>query len=710
MNFKSDIPYIPNGHDLKRYTFCGGRLSARMADHGGLTHVRYFGDQRFGDTELYKNGDPISAWSQIFRCCLSIGDNLYYLEFNKTHIYPFGYSSECAFEGVVIRHELTLLNDALVYRIRIVKNPRKKKVAAAMLHMDLFTRVTKPTREWSGFTWTKKAKIFSNVVTDQYPVETNPAPAAHDPLRNNRFPNRETDCSTTRMAILSDHPLYLKHLNPVQKHNIYSECFDRECVFAVVFGHADAKQFAKRAAQLVKSAGSEADKVLNDYHALLKDQPLVQLEDPAVQSFASNSRAIMDFVKVKDIPGVIRADDYGYWMWGWDSLAHSQVFDLVHDRQFAPDLLALFKKCYDPQLGLFHQVMTNMKPSASMEFSAQCLYSLTLYGSYLVTGDRKLLEKYYDFAKIILDRAGRDEVGDTGLIRGVGIYPDDVAELEQTGDDIATMNNSIYYQALRATEALAIEMGRTEDVRDIQCRADRLLSGFHRLYDSKQGFFYDSISASDFFPRKHYPAHAILWVTPFARDLVRGREKEICRFMATHLQARHGFRLMPKWDTRYMADGNNQGYYDPFHERFYREMMKAGKNKEGVAEFFSNVSWFWNQLTVPEALSAEAENHGFTVDNLGCKFAFTTRAWYSTLINTMAGFDMDKEGIVFSPCDAPDFHIKNLTIRGCKVDLQITGNGWKIGKLLLNGKKIASPHRIPFADLKEHNKIQVIRI
>ena len=708
MNFRNDVPYISNGLDLKRYTFSGGRLCAKMADHGGLTQVNYFGHQRFGDTEIYKNGDPISAWSQIFRCCLSIGDNLYYLEFNKTHIYPFGYSSECAFEGVVIRHELTLLNDALVYRIRIVKNPRKKKVAAAMLHMDLFTRVAKPTREWSGFSWMKN--IFSNVVTDQYPVEKDPAPGAHDPLKNNMFPNKETDYSQTHLAILCDHPLHLKHLNPVQKHNIYSECFERECVFAVVFGHAGARQFSKRAAQLVQSAGSEADKVLNDYHALRKDQPLVQLEDPAIQSFASNSRAILDCMKAKDLPGVIRGDNYGYWMWGWDSLAHSQVFDLIHDHQFAPDLLALFKKCYDPQLGLFHSVMTNMKPRASMEFSAQCLYALTLYGTYLVTGDRKLLEKYYDFAKIILDRAGRDEVGDTGLIRGVGIYPDDVARLEQTGDDIAAINNSIYYQALRAMEALAREMGRTEDVQDIKGRADRLLAGFRRLYDPKLGFFYDSISATDFSPRKHYPAHAILWVTPFARDLVRGREKNICRFMATHLQARHGFRLMPKWDTRYMADGNNQGYYDPWNERFYREMMKAGENKTGIAEFFSNVSWYWNQLTVPEGLSAEAENHGFTVDNLSGAFAFSTRSWYSTLINTMAGFDMDSEGIVFSPCDAPDFHIRNLTIRGRKVDLSITGSGWKIGKLLFNGKAVAAPHRIPFADLKAQNKIHVKRI
>lgn len=710
MKFQNDTPYIPKGLELKRYIFSGGRLCAQMADHGGLTQVSYYGDQRFSDTQLYKNEDPISAWLQIFRLCLSIDLNIYYLEFNKTHIYPFGYTSECTFEGVSIRHQLFLLNDALAYRIQILKNPRKKKVAAAILHMDAFSRVRKATREWDEFQWTEQKEIFLSEAKDQYPAEENATPAPHNPLKNNRFPNKETDYSETRVAITCNHPLHLKDINPVQKHNIYSEVFNSKCMFTVVFGHADSIQFLSRVRQLRKSAESESDQLLDGYRAQLKDQPSIGLKYPAVQSFAASTRAMLECVKVKDIPGCIRSSNSTYWMWGWDSLVHNQVYGLIHDNEYATDLLAFFKQHYDPNLGLFHSMMTNMKPCLSMHYSVQSLYAVALYEAYLFTGDRKLLETYFDFAKKIIDRAGEDEVPGTGLLRGVGVYPDAVAELEQTGDDIASINNSIYYQALRAMEALAREMNRTEIAQDLEGRASRLLTNFNRLYDSQKGFFYDSISASDFSPRKHYPVHAILWLTSFARDLVKGHEKEICRFMIANLKARHGFRLMPKWDTRYMADGNNQGYYDPYNERFYREMMRAGKSTEGITEFFSNVTWFWNQLTVPEAMSAEAENHGFTVDNLGSTLPFSAKAWYSTLVNTMAGFALDTEGIEFDSCNAPDFHIKNLTIRGSKLDLEIAGKGWKIGKLLFNSKEIRSPFKIPYSALKPHNKIKITRI
>lgn len=710
MKFHKDIPYIPKGLDLKRYIFSGGRVFALMADHGGLTQITYYGEQRFGDAQLYKSGDSISAWFQIFRLCLSIGDNIYYMEFSKTHMYPFGYSSECTFEGVLIRHELSLLNDALVYRIRILKNSKNKKVAAAILHMDGATRMGKPTRKWGGFEWVGQGKVFLNQIIDQYPEVESQTSAPYDPLMNNRFPTKEVDRSETYVAVISDRPLHLRHLNSSQKHNIYTEAFDHECLFTVVFGHSDANRFMARVKELRKSAGLEADQLLKSYLEGLRDQPSIGLNDPAVQSFAANARAILDCVKIKDIPGCIRAANSNYWMWGWDSLVHNQVFDLLHDNSFSVDILALFRKYYDPNLGLFHQAMTNMKPCLSMHYSVQGLYALALYDAYLLTGDRKLLETYFDFAKKIVDRAAEDEVRGSGLLRGVGVYPDAVAQLDQTGDDIAAINNSIYYQVLRAMQSLAGEMGRTEIAKDFKSRADRLLANFHRLYDSEKGFFYDSISASDFLPRKHYVVHAILWLTPFARDLVEGREKEICRFMVTHLRAKHGFRLMPKWDTRYMADGNNQGYYDPYNERFFREMMKSGKNREGITEYFSNVSWCWNQLTVPEGLSAEAENNGSTLDNLGGTLPFSTKAWYSTLVNTMAGLDLDCEGISFSACDAPDLHIKNLTIRGHKVDVEITGKGWKIGKLQLNGKSVKAPFKISYASLKKQNKVKLTRI
>ena len=89
-----------------------------------------------------------------------------------------------------------------------------------------------------------------------------------------------------------------------------------------------------------------------------------------------------------------------------------------------------------------------------MAFNAQCLYAISLYDVYLFSGDKKMLRTYFDFALELVNRAGRDEVKGTGLVKGPSLYPDAVDTLGETGDDISAINNSIYYQALRAMQAL----------------------------------------------------------------------------------------------------------------------------------------------------------------------------------------------------------------------------------------------------------------
>lgn len=706
MQFTNDIPVVASGLEPGRLIFSGGRLCVHVAAHGGLSRIAYYGEQRFGDAHFYQNSDGLSAWLQLFRPCLTVDGRLFYLEFTDTRLHPFGYSSQCTVAGVTVRHELVLLNDALVNRLTVLANPDGHVLAAAMLHMDGSGRIGHATRTWSGFAWEGDGELFVNHVVDDHPPEPEPV---FDPLRNNRFPHREVEHAATFIAITASTPLRIMQPNDVQKHNLHAQPFTDACTLVVAFGHGERAAFIARVRQLRHSAGVEADALLAAHAARLHDGPRLITADPAVSSFAAHSAPLLDALKVADLPGVLRSASFGYWMWGWDSLVHGNAFGLAGDPSFLPTMLDVFAQHHDPQLGLFHQLMTNSKPRLSMHWSAQSLFAIALYDAWLFSGDLTAVERHYVLAKSIIDRAGADEVAGSGLIRGVGIYPDAVAQLDQDGNDIAAINNSIYFQGLRALAALARATGRLVDAADLEVRAERLRVGFARLYDAEQGFFVDSLSAADFSQRKHYCVHAILWVTPFARELVAGKEAAICRFMTRHLRVRHGFRLMPTWDTRYMADGNNQGYYDPFNERFYREMMKAGRCGEGIRGFLADLSWCWHQLTVPEAMSAEAENNGFTLDNVGVALSFTIKAWHATLVNTVIGLDLDAQGLVFTPCDAPDFTLRNLVVRGQRIDLTVRGGGWNIATMTCNGRPIVAPWRIPFAELAERNLIEIER-
>lgn len=702
MQFKNNIPCLKNGIELSKIAFSGGRITASLAAHGGLMQIDYFGEQRFGDSSLFM-GNAVSAWTQLFRPCLGIDDDLYYLEFQNTEFYPFGYTSHCTFDGVTVQHGLYLLNDALAYRIEVLRNPKKRAISAVLFQMNGATQVKKPTRTWTGFDSISSGHTWEGAVIDKH---ANPSTAVCA-LTQRTFSTYQVMESETHVAVTCNRAIHFEYPNAF-KYNLRTARFQKDVTFSLAFGHAGRPQFQRRLSDLRKNADREIGQLVSGYKQSLS-QPAITLKNKSAQSFLANTHAMMDAMKPKDVPGGARAANNGYWIWSWDSLVYGHAHPLVHDGAFAVEMLEFFKRHSHPEVGIAHSITLDMKPFLPMALNAQCLYAILLYDVYLYSGDKKVLRAYFDFAKDMVNRAGQDEVKDTGLVRGPSLYPDAVDTLGETGDDISAINNSIYYQAIRGMQALALEIGLPDVASDFRKRADRLQKNFERLFDPKVGFFYTSISASDFKPRKFYGGHAVFWVTSFAQDLVAPHVAQIGRFMEEELVMPRGFRLMPKWDQGYMRDGNNNGYYDPYVDRFYIEMMKQTHRTKEIERFENNVAWYWNQLTVPEAMSCEMENHGITVDDPGKQQLFSMKVWWSVFFHTMAGIEPDLHGLRFTACDTAAIDLKNISIRGHKLDIAVTGRGWRIDKLLLDGKPVAAPFYIPFTSLKKHSRIEVRR-
>ena len=501
MKFKNNIPYLEKGIDLRKVAFSGGRLTATIANHGGLMQVDYYGEQRFGDSSLF-TGSAITAWPQLFRACLGIDDNLYYLEFQDTRFFPFGYTSHFTAEGIKVRHGLYLLNDALLYRIEVLRNPRKRKISAVLFQMNGVTRVQKPTRKWIDEGPISSDNVWEATVVDQH-TEPSKAPANFGLPKG--FPTEQVMRSETSVAVTCDHSLNFEYPNHF-KNNLRTAPFQEDVTFCVVFGHTKSVSFHKRVKTLRRSAPAEVAQLLAGYRDSLQT-PAISFTNAAVQSCIANTHAMLDAVKPKDFSGALRGANNGYWVWGWDTLVYTHAHPLLGDGLFAAQMLEFFRSHSDPDIGIAHSFTLDQKPFLPMAFNAQCLYAISLYDVYLFSGDRKILETYFDFALELVNRAGRDEINGTGLVKGPSLYPDAVDTLGETGDDISAINNSIYYQSLRAMSALARELDLKDVETDLSHRAERLQKNFDRLYDRKKGFFYTSISASDFKPRKFYAAH-----------------------------------------------------------------------------------------------------------------------------------------------------------------------------------------------------------
>jgi len=688
MDYKNNQPFIKNGLEASQISFSGGRLAASIGKHGGITHINYYGNQRFGDVIFYK-ADPISAWAFLYRPAVQINGKMYILEFNNTSIFPFGYSSSCSFEGIEFGHGLYLLNDAMVFRLNVTVNPDRREVTFMLINTVTCTQVDKPTRTWSEIEVSDDATSAFCSVVDSYSPETvkqETEEAQHTLAQAGSYYSPPVAESKIWIGVTANSNIEFRK-NPsiegLHKHYFSSECQSDENYFCLLFSHEDKERFNKRAIELQETAADEISELVNQYNAKIS-QPDIVIENKTVQSLLMNTGPFLNSLKVPDIPGGMRAADSGYWIWGWDTMVHSEAFGFANDSDYLREILEFYKKTADPEWGIFHEMLIDQRPCLSMAFSAQCLYAITLYHAYVFTGDKKLLHEYFPFAKWILDKAAEAEVGQSGLIEGVALYPDHPEDLEQDGNDLSSFNNSIYYQALKAMVELADEAGDHETAANFQTRAERTCSGFQHFYDSEKHYFYDSISSVDFCPREHYPVYAILWLTPYAKDLIGGNVNSIARFMGENFPARLGLRLLPTWDTRFMYDGSQLGMYMPVVENFHREIMNAAGDVTSIDALFESMQWFWEQLCIPEALTCEYENHGMTPDNPGRKQAFCAKAWLAAFYHIAAGINISTKGISFTACNTFNTSIKNLKVRDSCIDIAITGEGGMISELSLN--------------------------
>jgi hypothetical protein len=272
----------------------------------------------------------------------------------------------------------------------------------------------------------------------------------------------------------------------------------------------------------------------------------------------------------------------------------------------------------------------------------------------------------------------------------------------EDGDDISTLNNSLLYQGLRAMEYLAGALGDPAQAARYAEWAARLRSSFVKyLYDEKRGYFISSCSARDFKPRKHYIVHAIFWITPFARELVSHAPGRVAEFMDKHLATGECLLSLPRWDTAWMADGNQIGASFPTADYFYLNVHKLLGDAAALETWLRHVKWFWQTHTAPEAFTPEAENEcDLGPDNPGGKQLQAVTCWYASAHQALAGMDIDHEGLTLTPWGERPVDIEGLKLRGACIDLTIRGKGSHVGSLKLNGKPLpAGSRKIAWAAL-----------
>lgn len=712
--FHKDIPFVKTGLFLDQIWFSGGRTGATILRHGGIGEILYYGSQSLRQSRFFFSSSPQSSYQKVFRLSVEIDGVAYYPEFNNTRIFPFGYTSEWSLDGVEFIHELCLLNDAVVQRVKVLANPENKKLSLKWIFHSGITSQS-PNRKWTPWEADGKIGVLYSVATDAFSEEEcrRQVEEKSEDVRAH-FQTSDVPWAETHIGLASNLEITSTVSSNGSKHYLKTTPFEDEAAVFVTFS-PEREDLLGRVLELKGNIFDECAQLFASFRKRLADSPQIKIpSSPCVQSCLANIPAVIDSLEVKDIPGGYRAAMYGYWIW-LDLFSEASPFVFANDASSLRDMLLLHKSFVDPKLGLPLLMTTRLQPYLGTPFHTQCMYILALYHYYCATGDRETLRACYPFCEWLICKSMDCEVGGSGLIEGAGM-PDVPAD--QDGKDICSSGNSVFYQALRSMEVLAGEMNADgshpeylTSAAEYRDTATRCRVGFlHHFYDDEMGYFIDSVSSRDFSKRCHYPLFAILWITKFAEDLLGDHAVRIADFLAKNFTRPHGIGgMVPTWDSAYPGDGNQLlAYYPSWSESFYRSTMKiAGREKE-LNKWFDDVAWFWQQNTIPEGFTYDAENEGFTTDNPGGKQGFGGQAWYAVFFRCIVGIDVDVNGLVLKPAPVPrTISVKNFVVRGKRVDITLTGRAGVDG-VVFNGKQIdGSPVTIPFGDLKKKNTIVV---
>lgn len=537
---ENDVAIENEGMSCRSIWFGGGRMGVHVERDGAIEEIDYFGAQPI-DRRLFFKVSKHGPFEKVFCPYLLVEDRAYMLEWEHTRVFPAGYRSRMDLPGesIEIEHSLTVLDDAFIYRVRVLRNDFKHPLRLR-LSLHRYDRHEASGRSWGDWT----TGIADGAL----------AAAVEDAERAG-----EHKTVTTWIGVVGGGSVSLRRLYSGKDQFDTASVDGENATIAVLFS-SDRSAFVERAAALRENGASLVDDGLAQWESALARSPSLRIGRRDVESFFRQAGLILDALKPADLKGAMRASVGHYWVWGWDTIAYCDSELIRGGAPFVRDALDLYRRTADPELGVGHQFSETLKMTIPQALPAQGLYINMLYQYVAFTRDAQTLEEFYPFARTIFSRTLAHATGD-GLITGSALWPDlpklcgHIAEPGEVGyRDISVFNNGIFYQAAREMEHLAGLVNDRDTARTARSAWKSLEAAFRRhFWDSDRGYWVDSLEAETLDARKSYPAHALMWFSPFARDLVAGRERDCAEFLIGNHVCSGGIRPYPRWDSSFNA-------------------------------------------------------------------------------------------------------------------------------------------------------------
>ena len=464
IEFPDAIPFSKDGFGVLQNTYGSGRLGIIATHFGGLGKICYYGQRPDDAPQPLFSVDSSSSYHRLFRHQIVVDGMPYNLEFAETRHFSFGYISHFRIGDVEVRHQMTLLDHALIFSVDVISNPKNLRLSQRLEHHG-YTAATAPNpinstaSEWEAFPLCEGwCQIFHCRLENSYwEAQQKKIGVPPNPVN---LPDLDSGLqeSVTKLALFGDRGEWKIRVSHSGRIYFSGEEFSAESsACALLFGEAGG-EFNRDAIELRSRLVRIPGKCELSFFARLAAQPLIEAGDKVFESCLANVNPILEGLMPKSVPGGIRASSTFYWIWGWDTLISADIHLLAGRADFVKEMLRLFSETADANYGYAHKFTRNMRVAMAQVPSAQSLYLIQFCNYFSHTEDVEGVQELYPFAKQIFER-NLETVNARGLGEGPALFPDYPAFAGHTGHDISVFNNSLLYQGARSMEVMASVAG-----------------------------------------------------------------------------------------------------------------------------------------------------------------------------------------------------------------------------------------------------------
>lgn len=698
------VIYCEKGIPQAPRWFADSRLAFSFDEHG-IAQVDYYDP---GNSQNLATIFLRQLWDG-FRYFLEKDKKTFKPEYRNSRVWPFGIESEWVFENAVIQHRVMAIDESIVIQVIMPDNIP----AGLCLKMEFFEAfgLTKGSRDDIRFAGGSMMRHWNEwkFLSDQNILEGGfdaQSPDQSDKKSPHPFHN---------MCVISA-DFSLEHLLSAvnEKHTLRSPLLEagKTYSFCISFGSVH-DALIKKNNLFIQNLKNKIQEQFIRYKKTAEDSPVLESPYAGLNNFISLAPMYHESLKIKDFPGALRAKTSNYWVWGWDGMTSNEATAFWGDVDHIRNMLKFYEVTADSGKGIGHAYDYDMKPASISALPAQGMYISLLQLYYANTGDIHELRERYPFAKKIFNLIAKTEVAKTGFCEGSSLFPDFPSAMNETGNDISSFNNTIFYCAARSMESLAALTGDKQEQKIALDIIRRFEGNFvRRFFNKEKNFIVASIDSKTLQQRDTYTSNSIRWENNYCADLTDSINISSLRFFKDNVVTPMGLREIPLWNKSYDMDANQLHCWWPVTGEYFMRLINTNNQKNLVDQWIRWVDYWTKNLTCPEGISyyLETEEPEFDrwTSQKGTWQAYSMRGWYQAAIHGVVGVGTDEGGLTFYPYSGEEMKLTGLHFMNKIFDIEMKGSGKYIEAIEVNGVTVTGTNKLPSDLYDKEARVRIV--